>query len=86
MQLVRQLLQKGQRVMVFCNTLDSCRAVDHALDGEGVRHVGYHGDIPLLQRKVLSALLLQQALCAQAVGSPWPSSLRACGCRPCDRL
>ena len=38
--------------MVFCNTLDSCRAVDYALSDEGIAHVGYHGDIPLDRRKV----------------------------------
>jgi len=34
------------RVMVFCNTQGSCRAVDHYLGESGVRRVCYHGEMP----------------------------------------
>ena len=37
--------------MVFCNTLDSCRAVDFAFAEASVPRVAYHGDIPLDERK-----------------------------------
>jgi superfamily II DNA/RNA helicase len=33
------------RTMVFCNTLPSCRAVEHALAEAGLRTVSYHGDM-----------------------------------------
>lgn len=42
---------KGRRTMVFCNTLDSCRAAEHFLVEQDLATVCYHGDIPLDQRK-----------------------------------
>ena len=33
--------------MVFCNTLDSCRATEHALQEGGLPTRSYHGDVPL---------------------------------------
>ena len=33
--------------MVFCNTLDSCRATEHALQEAGLPTRCYHGDVPL---------------------------------------
>lgn len=35
----------GGRTMVFCNTLPSCRAVEHALAEGGLTTVSYHGDM-----------------------------------------
>lgn len=37
--------------MVFCNTLDSCRAVDHFLRDRGFDPCCCHGDVPLDGRK-----------------------------------
>ena len=39
--------RKGRKVMVFCNTLDSCRATEHALQEGGLPTQSYHGDVPL---------------------------------------
>ena len=33
--------------MVFCNTLDSCRATEHAVQEAGLPTRCYHGDVPL---------------------------------------
>lgn len=44
--LIRGDVQRGKRVMVFCNTVGSCRAVDHHLQEGGFRTVNYHGDMP----------------------------------------
>jgi len=44
--LIRGDAQRGKRVMVFCNTVGSCRAVDHHLQEGGFRTVNYHGDMP----------------------------------------
>ena len=38
------------RVMVFCNTVDSCRAVSHRLTEEGYAVSSYHGEVPAPQR------------------------------------
>lgn len=42
---------KGRRVMVFCNTLDSCRATEHYLREKDIHTCCYHGDIPLDGRR-----------------------------------
>ena len=42
---------KGRRVMVFCNTLDSCRATEHYLREKDIHTCCYHGDIPLNGRR-----------------------------------
>ena len=36
---------KSKRTMVFCNTVPSCRAVEHALSEAGLTTVSYHGDM-----------------------------------------
>ena len=36
----------GLRTMIFCNTLESCRAADHYLREHGVSTVCFHGGIP----------------------------------------
>lgn len=41
-----------QRTMLFCNTLDSCRAVEHHLRERNIDTVCYHGDVPLEERKM----------------------------------
>ncbi|KAK9915806.1 hypothetical protein WJX75_004286 [Coccomyxa subellipsoidea] len=42
---------RGKRLMVFCNTLDSCRATEHHLRERGVPTLCYHGDVPLDGRR-----------------------------------
>lgn len=37
--------------MVFCNTLDSCRATEHFLRERGLPTLCYHGDVPLDGRR-----------------------------------
>ena len=39
--------RRARRIMVFCNTLDSCRATEHALQEAGLPTRCYHGDVPL---------------------------------------
>ncbi|EFN53871.1 hypothetical protein CHLNCDRAFT_58353 [Chlorella variabilis] len=43
--------QRGKRVMVFCNTLASCRAADHFLTERGLQTACYHGDVPPDERR-----------------------------------
>lgn len=52
MQLLESDYAKKQHTIVFCNTLDSCRAVEHYLSEQGIPTVCYHGDIPVSERKV----------------------------------
>jgi superfamily II DNA/RNA helicase len=49
-QVLEPNLAKGRRVMVFCNTLGSCRAVDHFLSERGTTSVNYHGAVPADER------------------------------------
>jgi superfamily II DNA/RNA helicase len=37
--------QKEERVMIFCNTVQSCRAAEHALKEISLNSVCYHGDM-----------------------------------------
>ncbi|KAJ6306776.1 hypothetical protein OIU78_021983 [Salix suchowensis] len=50
MQVLEPSLAKGNRVMVFCNTLNSSRAVDHFLAENQISTVNYHGEVPAEQR------------------------------------
>ena len=50
-QVVSADVSQGNRVMVFCNTLDSCRATDYFLQERGFDTCCCHGDIPLDGRK-----------------------------------
>ncbi|KAL6527226.1 hypothetical protein OROGR_016316 [Orobanche gracilis] len=50
LQVLEPSLAKGNRVMVFCNTLNSSRAVDHFLNENRVSTVNYHGEVPAEQR------------------------------------
>lgn len=36
--------KRQHRVMVFCNTLDSCRATEHFLSEAGLPTLSYHGE------------------------------------------
>jgi superfamily II DNA/RNA helicase len=43
---------KNKRILVFCNTIDSCRAVDHAINEEDkFKTLCYHGDMNSLERQ-----------------------------------
>ncbi|XP_021737649.1 DEAD-box ATP-dependent RNA helicase 39-like [Chenopodium quinoa] len=50
LQVLEPSLSKGNKVMVFCNTLDSSRAVDHFLRENQIFTVNYHGEVPAEQR------------------------------------
>ncbi|KAH6768313.1 RH39 [Perilla frutescens var. frutescens] len=50
LQVLEPSLAKGNRVMVFCNTLNSSRAVDHYLNENQISTVNYHGEVPAEQR------------------------------------
>ncbi|XP_078439261.1 RH39 [Wolffia australiana] len=50
LQVLEPSLAKGNRVMVFCNTLNSSRAVDHFLRENQISTVNYHGEVPADQR------------------------------------
>ncbi|WOK96899.1 DEAD-box ATP-dependent RNA helicase 39 [Canna indica] len=50
LQVLEPSLAKGNRVMVFCNTLNSSRAVDHFLRENQMFTVNYHGEVPAEER------------------------------------
>ncbi|KAH9311260.1 hypothetical protein KI387_026295, partial [Taxus chinensis] len=50
LQVLEPSLAKGNKVMVFCNTLGSSRAVDHFLSENQVLTVNYHGEVPAEKR------------------------------------
>ncbi|CAH9101603.1 unnamed protein product [Cuscuta europaea] len=52
LQVLEPSLDKGNKVMVFCNTLNSSRAVDHFLSENQISTVNYHGEVPAEQRVV----------------------------------
>ena len=44
--------RKMQRTLVFCNTVQSCRAVEYAINDHPQFHaVNYHGDMPSIERQ-----------------------------------
>ncbi|CAI7911321.1 unnamed protein product [Closterium sp. NIES-53] len=45
-QLLQPLVAGGHRCMVFCNTVQSCRAVDHFLSDANILTTNYHGQVP----------------------------------------
>lgn len=55
MQLLLETLQsdvvKGRKVLVFCNSMDSCRAVEHTVRERDMPTVCYHGEMPIAARK-----------------------------------
>lgn len=50
---------KQPHVLVFCNTIDSCRAVDYALHAAGITCCSLHGQMPSKVRSQLFAGWLQ---------------------------
>jgi superfamily II DNA/RNA helicase len=44
-------VRRGKRLMVFCNTMASCRAAEHHLRERALPTLCYHGDVPLEERK-----------------------------------
>ncbi|KAL9449527.1 hypothetical protein AB3S75_011450 [Citrus x aurantiifolia] len=50
LQVLEPSLSKGNKVMVFCNTLNSSRAVDHFLNENQISTVNYHGEVPAQER------------------------------------
>ena len=50
-QVVEAEQRRGQKIMIFCNTLDSCRAADKYLQEHDVTSLTYHGDVPLDGRR-----------------------------------
>uniref|UniRef100_A0A0E0FH99 RNA helicase n=1 Tax=Oryza nivara TaxID=4536 RepID=A0A0E0FH99_ORYNI len=50
LQVLEASLAKGNKVMVFCNTLNSSRAVDHFLTENQISTVNYHGEVPAEER------------------------------------
>ncbi|KAF8072921.1 DEAD-box ATP-dependent RNA helicase 39 [Scenedesmus sp. PABB004] len=55
LQLLQELLAgdaaRRRKVLVFCGSVDSVRAVEHCLSERGLPVVCYHGDMPLAARK-----------------------------------
>ncbi|KAG0503197.1 hypothetical protein HPP92_003269 [Vanilla planifolia] len=50
LQVLAPSLARGNKVMVFCNTLNSSRAVDHFLTENQIYTVNYHGEVPAEER------------------------------------
>ncbi|KAL8143696.1 hypothetical protein V2J09_016728 [Rumex salicifolius] len=50
LQVIEPSLAKGNRVMVFCNTLGSSCAVDRVLGENSIHTVNYHEEVPAEQR------------------------------------
>eukprot|EP00250_Pteridium_aquilinum_P009696 c18867_g1_i1 orf=66-1937(+) len=68
LQVLEPSLSKGERVMVFCNTLSSCRAVDHFLSENGISTVNYHGAVPAEERvEVLNKFKSENQKCPALV-------------------
>lgn len=44
--------KETKRTIIFCNTISSCRFLDHELREVGFNTTSYHGDIPVDQRPV----------------------------------
>ncbi|GBG69910.1 hypothetical protein CBR_g4737 [Chara braunii] len=49
-QVLEPAVARNQRLMVFCNTLGSCRAAEHFLRETGIDTVCYHGEVPAEER------------------------------------
>ncbi len=43
-------VRRKRRTMIFCSSVDSCRAVEHALRERGLPTLCYHGDVPVEER------------------------------------
>lgn len=76
-QVLEPSLAKGNRVMVFCNTLNSSRAVDHFLAENQISTVNYHGEVPAEQRLDRKFFVPWNCyLLALHRNSPLPSKIR----------
>eukprot|EP01025_Chloroclados_australasicus_P059216 TRINITY_DN7477_c0_g2_i2.p1 TRINITY_DN7477_c0_g2~~TRINITY_DN7477_c0_g2_i2.p1 ORF type:complete len:648 (+),score=67.94 TRINITY_DN7477_c0_g2_i2:48-1991(+) len=51
LQLLEPLRREGEKMMVFCNTTNCCRAVEHFLHERGMKTICFHGEVPLRTRK-----------------------------------
>lgn len=51
LELLQTDLRKQRKVLVFCGSVDSCRAVEHRCQDAGLPTVCYHGDMPIQARK-----------------------------------
>lgn len=72
LQLAEGEQRRGRRVMVFCNTLDSCRAADHHLRERGLPTACYHGDVPLEGRRAaIAAFSVAAEDCSDSDGLDW---------------
>lgn len=68
LQVLEPSLAKRERVMVFCNTLNSCRAVDHFLSENNIPTVNYHGAVPAEERvEVLNKFRSEEQKCPALV-------------------
>eukprot|EP00241_Pyramimonas_parkeae_P001717 CAMPEP_0114244080 /NCGR_PEP_ID=MMETSP0058-20121206/11141_1 /TAXON_ID=36894 /ORGANISM="Pyramimonas parkeae, CCMP726" /LENGTH=500 /DNA_ID=CAMNT_0001356981 /DNA_START=420 /DNA_END=1923 /DNA_ORIENTATION=- len=49
-QAIERDVRRQQQLMIFCNTVQSCRAVEHSLAENDIPTLCYHGDMPQEQR------------------------------------
>jgi superfamily II DNA/RNA helicase len=56
LELLQADVAKRRKVLVFCGSLDSCRAVEHSCADRDLPTVCYHGDMPIAARKESMAL------------------------------
>ncbi|WIA29127.1 hypothetical protein OEZ86_011638 [Tetradesmus obliquus] len=66
LELLQADLAKRRKVLVFCGSLDSCRAVEHTCADRDLPVVCYHGDMPIAARKESMALFAGSASAADA--------------------
>ncbi len=61
--------RKPHKALVFCNSVDSCRAVEHHCREAGLPTLCYHGDMPVAARQEsMAAFAGACALVGWAVG------------------
>lgn len=51
LELLQTDVQRQRKVLVFCGSMDSCRAVEHACQDNDLPTVCYHGEMPIQARK-----------------------------------
>lgn len=82
MSLLKNLVEKdvrnGVRTVIFCNTMDCCRAVEHELRGSGIATSCYHGGVPARQRVTELASFSPAAADAASSGEQPSSSVLVC--------
>ncbi|KAJ8446073.1 hypothetical protein Cgig2_017575 [Carnegiea gigantea] len=69
-------LAKGNKVMVFCNTLDSSRAVDHFLSENQIYTVNYHGEVPAEKSLLAESSLELDPVCMNVLLLVWVENLK----------